>query len=86
MPRTNTQVRTNRAVAQPAAAENEDLLSSFSNVKKVIEIEDPETALGVEEKPEEETAAAGEEEDELATDEAGIDDEELNPFGDKWEQ
>ena len=50
MARTNTQTKPRKAAERPASTETEEHLAAFPKAKKAVEIEDPETALSIEEK------------------------------------
>lgn len=53
--------------------------------KKPIEIYEPESIHGTEEKPDDDPLAVAIEDDDGA-EEISLDSEELNPFGDRWEE
>lgn len=87
MPRTTTQIKPKKAATLVNTnIEQEGEIEAFPKIKKVLEVEEPETVLGIDEKVDEDGSPLGDSEDELASEDATIDDEEVNPFGDKWEE
>jgi hypothetical protein len=62
-----------------------DIDATPIKAKKPIEIDEPEVAVGIEEKAEEDPLVAATEEDD-SVEEISLDGEELNPFGDRWEE
>lgn len=89
MPRTTTQIKTRKAAKSVNTnTEQEEQVEAFPKTKKALEVDEPETILGLEEKEEklDEDGMPIVDDEESGSDDSGIDDEELNPFGDKWEE
>ena len=69
-----------------AEAHDDPVKILTAKVRAPIEIEEPETAVPLEEKGHADIVGAVEETEEVESDEPSLDDEDLNPFGDRWEQ
>ncbi len=65
--------------------EEHDDVGLSPNIKKIIEIDEPEPVVGVIEEKVEDDIPIVVEDDESLSDETGLDDDEVDPFGDKYE-
>ena len=65
--------------------EEHDDVGLAPNIKKIIEIDEPEPVVGVIEEKVEDEIPIVVEDDESLSDETGLDDDEVDPFGDKYE-
>jgi hypothetical protein len=70
---------------EPAHHEDDTLIAP-SILKKPVDLDIVETAIGIDEKIDPEAPLIDDSSEESASDEMGIDEEDVNPVGDKWEQ